>query len=125
MRGDITGVKLSDIFKTKSERLLEFSPNLYLGDGMEGAKLDKIKRRLRRRPILANVVLIVLSENASDQLEIISSSQLMQEFYAHQLLYVAGIASGKDEAMRIVAEITKDCLAVRKDCSLKEFLKWQ
>ena len=33
----------------------QFASNLYLGEGIASEKLDKIKRRLEKKPLLANV----------------------------------------------------------------------
>ena len=37
---------------------LTFAPNLYLGESIASEKLDKLKKRLEKKPLLANVYLI-------------------------------------------------------------------
>ena len=34
---------------------LTFAPNLYLGESIASEKLDKLKKRLNKKPLLANV----------------------------------------------------------------------
>lgn len=118
-------MKVKDIFRTEKERVLVFSPELYLGRSIKSKKLDTIKRRLRTKPLLAGVTLLVLSENDSDQLDILSCAQLAQKVYGEHSLSVVGLAGNRDEAVELVIRITRDCLASRRDCSLKEYLRWQ
>ena len=72
---------------------LTYYPGLYLGESIPEEKLDKIKKRLEKKPLLSQVILLTISRNASDQLEIFSARQLAQK-----------------------------CLKERGDCSLKEYL---
>ena len=128
MHGVTVGLKINDLlnlFKNKKQRLLNFSPKLYLGEGIKPSKLGKIKRKLRREPVFANVTLLVLAENRSDQLDIISSKYLIQSYYGDHMLNVAGIAKDHDDAIALLLRITQECLRSRNDCSLKEFLLWQ
>lgn len=120
-----SGFSLRDLFKNDRKRKLDFSPNLYLGNGIDPQSLDKLKKRLCKKPMLTSVCLLVLSENESDQLDIIYSKQLAQEVYGDHLLRVAGMARTKEEACFLVTQIVEDCLVTRKDCALKEFLSWQ
>lgn len=104
------------------ERRLEYHPRLYLGDSISKAKLDKIKKRLEKNPLLSNVFLITLSRNPSDQLEIIQAGQLVQGYYSKYPVTVAGIASSYDEAVEMIGKIAQECLQIRGDCALKEYL---
>ena len=128
MRGVITGLKAKKwaarLFRAKKRRQIDFSPHLYLGDGIEKDGLEKLKKRLCRKPLLTSVCLLVLSENESDQLDIVDSKQLAQPFYDGQTLHVAGVARTKDDAVSLVMKMAEECLAAREDCSLKEFLAW-
>lgn len=118
-------MKVKDIFKTKKKRLLEFSPNLYFGEGISPDQLDKLKKKLLGSPLLTGVYLLVLPENDSDQIDILSSKLLIQNHYGEHSLKVVGIAGDREDAVSLVIKITEDCLAIRKDCLLKEFLSWQ
>ena len=125
MHGVITDLKLSDLWTTEKERSLDFSPDLYLGESIKARKVDTIKKKLLTKPLLAKVTLLILSENSSDQVEILGCTQLAQKIYGEYPLSVIGLAGNRDEAMDLVVQITQDCLAARGDCSLKEFLTWR
>lgn len=125
MHGVITDLKLSDLWTTKKDRILDFSPDLYLGESIKEKKLDTIKKKLLTKPLLANVTLLVLSENSSDQVEILGCAQLAQKIYGEYPLCVIGLAGNRDEAVDLIVRITQDCLSERGDCSLKEFLTWR
>ena len=103
-------------------RKLRFAPGLYLGESIASEKLDKLKKRLKRRPLLANVYLITPARNPADQLDIFDARQLAQPFYRDEELLVLGIASDYEESLQLIEQITKDCLAARGDCNLREYL---
>lgn len=118
-------MKRGNFWTTNKDRLLDFSPNLYLGESIRSEKLDTIKKKLLTKPLLANVTLLVLSENPSDQVEILGCAQLTQDIFGRYPLSVVGIAGNRDEALDLVTRITRECLSKRGDCSLKEFLAWR
>lgn len=101
---------------------LQYRPILYLGDGISESKLDKIKAKLEKRPLLCGVYLLTLSHNPNDQLDILQARQLVQSYYQKYPLYVIGIAADYDEAVKMVEQIVQECLLTRGDCALKEYL---
>lgn len=101
---------------------LTYYPGLYLGEGIKRKKLDKLKKQLEERPLLAGVVLITLSRNLSDQLEIYEARQLQQGYYKKNPPFVVGIAADRQEALEIVELLVQECLDKRGDCALKEYL---
>lgn len=101
----------------------EFRKSLYVSEGMEDKKLDKIKRKLCSKPLLANVHLIVPAGNPKDQLDILDARQLVQPYYAKKSLLVVGIASGYEEALLLIERMVQDCLRDRGDCNLREYLE--
>lgn len=103
-------------------RKLSYHPGLYLGEGINQTKLDKIKKRLEKKPILAGVYLITLSPNPSDQLEIYDARQLVQSYYQTNPPYIIGIAQDYEDALKLLERLAKECLLARGDCSLKEYL---
>ena len=60
---------------------LIFSSRLYLGDGMKGKKLDKIKYRLLYKPLLAKVYILTFARNPKDQLEFFDARQMTQRYF--------------------------------------------
>lgn len=57
-------------------------------------KLDKLKKRLNKKPLLANVYLITPARNPADQLDIFDARQLVQPHYKDEEFLVLGMASG-------------------------------
>ena len=125
MHGVITGLRVKDLFRVKKKRKLEFSPKLYWGEGMNPSDLDGLKKELTESPLLSDVFLLTLPENDSDQIDFFSSKYLIQRFYGEHAVRVIGITRDREDAVSLVMKITEDCLALRKDCSLKEYLEWQ
>lgn len=103
-------------------RRLTFCPELYLGEGINKKKLDNIKKKLINKPYLANVFLITLANNPSEQLEFFDARQLVQRYYEKHQTVVVGIARDYNEALDIIEQITQECLDKRGDCKLKEYL---
>lgn len=103
-------------------RMLEFYPELYLGEGIKEKKLDKIKKTLIQKPLWAGVYLITLAKNPVDQLEILDARQLAQRYYESHTLSVVGIAGDYEDALLLVERIAQECLDKRGDCRLKEYL---
>lgn len=99
-----------------------YSPKLYLGESISKKKLDKIKKRLEAKPLCANVYLLTFARNTEDQLEFFDARQLALPHYNDYTFHVVGIASDWDEAAALVEQIVQECLSVRGDCSLKEYL---
>ena len=118
-------MKLKNLFRVKNKRRLLFSPNLYYGEGIDPEKTEKLKKRLLSWPLFTKVFLLTLPENDSDQIDVLNSKYLAQGYYGDHALQVIGIAGDHEDAVSLILKITEDCLAIRKDCMLKEFLKWQ
>lgn len=104
------------------ERMLTFYPKLYLGEGIKETKLDKIKKKLVTNPFFADVYVLTFARNPADQLEFFDAKQLRQRFYEQRPLQVIGIARDYEDALKLVEQITRECLNERGDCRLKEYL---
>ena len=100
-----------------------YHPTLYLGGSIRKEKLDRIKKKLERRPGFSGVFLISISRNASDQLDIYEARQLCQSYYRKYPPFVVGIAGSREEALQLVERMVTDCLRDRGDCALKEYLR--
>lgn len=101
---------------------IAYHRKLYIGDGISQSKLDKIKRKLEKKPLLCSEYLITFSSNPGEQLDIFQARQLAQSYYLKYPVCVVGIASDYEEAVRLVETIVQECLQTRGDCSLKEYL---
>lgn len=101
---------------------INYHNRLYLGDSIQKSKLDKLRKRLDKKPLSCDAYLITISRNPSDQLEIFSAKQLVQNYYNQYPVYVIGITSDYNEAVALVEQIVQECLSTRGDCALKEYL---
>lgn len=101
---------------------VEFHSNLYIGEGIDLRKLDKIKKRIVSKPLISNAYLITIAQNPHDQLDILSARLLAQSYYQKIGLEVVGIANGYDDALKLVERMTKECLEARGDVFLREYL---
>jgi hypothetical protein len=99
-----------------------FSPRLYLGESIDKKKLDKIKKNLKKRPLLARVYIIALATHKDDQLEFFDSRWLLLRHYDGYIPHIVGFASDRDEAITLIQNIVNECLKERGDCSLREYL---
>ena len=88
---------------------LTFHSKLYWGEGMKGKKTDKIN-------------VLAIAQNSADQLEFFDCKQLVQHYYENYPVYIVGIAKDYNDALKLVEQITQECLAKRGDCRLKEYL---
>lgn len=101
---------------------LVYYPRLYVSEGINREKLEKLKRDLSARPHKTGVYLLTLPGNASDQLDIYASKYLRQKYYDRHPLHVIGIAEDYEKAVGIVEQIVKDTWAARGDAVLREYL---
>lgn len=102
-----------------------FSSSLKLGDGMKAKKLDKLKKKIEEKPLLAREYLVYLSENATGELEIMKANQLIFSYYDSHPLSVVGLFQEYDQAVEWITEIAEQCIRERGDCKLKEYIRCQ
>ena len=98
---------------------MKFYKNLYVGEGIKNP--NKVKWKLRHNAGQFNVYVITLA-GGRDQLEIFHCAFLQQEYYKKYPPYIIGIASGYDEAVDIVIEITQAAIEVNGSPDLKKYL---
>lgn len=101
---------------------IRYCKKLYLGESIDEKKLDKLKKRMKDKPLLCGSYLIAISENPNNQLDIMQARQLVQTYYSSYPIRVVGVAADYDEALVLVEQIVQECLQVRGDCALKEYL---
>lgn len=101
---------------------LDYHHKLYIGESISSGELDKIKKKLQKKPLFCDVFLIAVCRNPHDQLEIFAARELVQKYYITHPVYVVGIAKSHGEAVELVEQIVQECLKARGDCALKEYL---
>lgn len=100
-----------------------YHPGLYLGESINAKKLEKIKKKLEKNPLLSGVFLVALSRNPRDQLEVYAARELAWSYYRKNPPFIIGIAGSREEAVGLVEKIVEECLRARGDCALKEYLR--
>lgn len=99
-----------------------YSSNFYLGEGITPEKLDKIKKKIEKKPMLTDFFLIALAGNERDLLDIYSSKYLGQKYYENHIPYVCGLADNHGDAVKLVEQIVQDCLKTRGDLQVRDFI---
>lgn len=102
---------------------LEYYPQLYLSEGINRDKLEKLKKELLDTPQKAGVYLLTLARNEKDQLDIYESKYLERKYDKRDFsCLIIGIAEDYEKAVGIVEQIVKETWAARGDAQLREYL---
>lgn len=86
---------------------MKFYKNLYFGEGLEKKK-DKIIRKLKSGKYPLTLYLLTLAGTKENQLEFYSTLMLRQKMIRAEEALVVGIASGYEDAIYLVEEITRE-----------------
>ena len=102
--------------------VFNFNKNLYISADINNKKLDIIIKKLCKNKFFPGVYLITIASNNIDQLDIISTTQFVQPFYKEYIFNVVGISSNYNQALSLIEKMVNDCINVRNDCNIKEYL---
>lgn len=102
--------------------MVTYSENLYLSEGINIKKLNKIKRNIRQGRGRFDIYIISLSNNQHDQLDIFHNALFKQKLYRKFDIRVVGLASSYDEAIAVVQNILDDTLANTGKVDMKQYL---
>lgn len=102
---------------------MEFYQNLYADESVR-KRMKKIKEKLQRNQFMPFIHVITLPVTGDGMLEIYPAYILMQKEYKKIPLKVVGIASGREEAVLLVQEITENCLRDTGTADLKTYLEF-
>ena len=102
--------------------MVAYSDNLYLGEGINIKKLNRIKRNIRQGRGRFDLYIISLSNNQYDQLDIFHNALFKQKSYRKFDIRIVGLASSYDEALAVVQKILDDTIAVTGKANMKQFL---
>lgn len=102
--------------------MLTFSKNLYIGESINEKKINFYKLGLKQGRGLIKLYLITLSNNESDQLDIIHNSLLKQHLYRKLDLRVVGLSNTKSEAIDIVNHIVTEAVENTGKADIKDYL---
>lgn len=100
---------------------MKFIEHLYVSNSIKNVK--KVISRLKRNVGQIKVYITAISENPTEQLDIYHCSVLQQKyFHKSDDFTIVAITSSHEEAVAFVRCLAEDCLKVRGDCNLKEYL---
>lgn len=102
---------------------MEFYSDLYT-DIQSLNRIDKIKEKLKKNQFLPFIHVITLPLFEDGMLEIYPAYILLQKVYKEMDIQVVGIASGHNEALELVQEITENCMKETGQVDLKKYLKF-
>ena len=100
---------------------MKFIEHIYVSKSIKN--VDKVKSKLKRNVGQIMVYITAISENPTEQLDIYHCSILQQKyFHKSKDFTIVAITSSHEEAVTFVRCLTEDCLKLRGDCNLKEYL---
>lgn len=100
---------------------MKYYHNLYLSDGLKEKK-EGIIYKLAHDKIQLNKYVIVLAENANNNLEFYDAALLLQRGWKKRRLFVVGIADGFEEALYLVEKIAQEVYDVTGDIKIRKYL---
>lgn len=103
--------------------MIRFYKKLFWDEHIPEKKHKKIKAALFFNKWQLPVFAVLISKQENEQLEIISSTHLMERYYKKQKHFCVGIASNHDNACALVEKMVQECLQERGDVDLKAFFK--
>jgi hypothetical protein len=87
--------------------MIEWYPALYL-DSETLKKETRIKRRVEKHRLNFNVYCIALASNKKNLFDIINANELLFQYYRNRGIKIVGLASSKESAVKMVADIVGD-----------------
>lgn len=77
---------------------------LYVGESIR-KKADKLRWKIEHRAGTIDIYLLTLPSNRENLLDIIPAVELMQKSYPKRNLFIIGMEKGRENAMRMAADI--------------------
>lgn len=100
---------------------MKFIEHLYVSNSIKN--VDRVISKLKRNVGQIKVYITAISEHPTDQLDIYHCSILKQKyFHKNEDFTIVAITGSHEEAVTFVRCLVEDCLKVRGDCNLKEYL---
>ena len=95
---------------------------LYIGKAASSKKAEII-RGIKAGNAPSDSYALILPPSGYDQLDIIRTLELKNDYYKNQEIIIIGIAFGRDDAIDLVARIVNDSMRLTGKADIKEFLK--
>lgn len=102
--------------------MIEWYEHLICGPTISRRRCRKIKYKVANFQVQPVVYLIVQNEKARDLLEIIPSTVLLQKNYPSDGLKAVGLASTRQEALRVTEKLIRDMYVRQKDFDIERYM---
>ena len=103
---------------------MKFYKHLYVSEDI-GKKKEKIIRNMKPGKYPLTTYLLVLTEEGENQLEFYSASLLRQGMLYEEDIFVVGLASGYEDAVYLVEEITREVYEKTGDVDIRSYIRDQ
>ncbi|MGI6094272.1 MAG: hypothetical protein ACOYBL_02455 [Lachnospiraceae bacterium] len=102
--------------------MLKWYKNLYVGDTAK-KKMNKIIWKINHGAGMIDVYLVTLPVSEQNQLEIISSSQILQKPLRRLCPMIVGVACGYAEAVDLVLHMTQEVYQATGTAEIRTYLE--
>ena len=99
---------------------MKFCSNLYVGKSIRDP--EKVKWKLKHNAGQFSIYVIALAASKEDQLEIIHGGYLKQRCFDTEHMLVVGLASGRQEAVEIVARLAQKVVRETGDADIRGYI---
>ena len=103
---------------------MKFYKHLYVSEDI-GKKKENIIRNMKSGKYPLTTYLLVLTEEGENQLEFYSASLLRQGMLYEEDIFVVGLASGYEDAVYLVEEITREVYEKTGDVDIRSYIRDQ
>ena len=93
----------------------------YLGPSVK-EKEKQIKRQLFKRPLQADLQVLMISQSKEEQIEILPAVLFRQKHFPALQWHILGLAGGREEAFSLVQTIAEETYLATGDCDMKTYL---
>ena len=100
--------------------MIKWSKELYFDDTVK-KKPDKWKKRVEEGKLSLNLFCICLASNENNLFDIINCNELFFYHYKRNVLYIAGLAKTREDAIDLLQDMIEDIYNKTGDIKVREY----
>ena len=104
--------------------MIKWYPDLYL-DSFTKKHVKKIKRCMERKKVTLNMYCIAIASNEKNLFDIYNTNEFLFRYYRQKEMKVVGLASSKENAFLLVADIVNDMYQKTESLDARTFFQWE
>jgi len=104
--------------------MIKWYPELYL-DSRTEKQVRRIKKRMEKQKITISVYCIALASNSDNLFDIYHTNEFLFQYYRQKEIKVIGLASSKESAFLMVADIVNDVYQQTGKLDVRTFFQWE